>query len=62
MLRVEVKKGNVDRALKIMRRKVKLTKQLFKLRDGKHFTKKSQRKRLQLQKARYRQQYLDEMD
>ena len=62
MLIVEVKKGNVDRALKIMRRKVKLTKQLFKLRNGKHFTKKSQRKRLQLQKARYRQQYIDEMD
>jgi|TARA_R110002012_G_C11458557_1_gene592523 small subunit ribosomal protein S21 len=62
MLIVEVKKGNVDRALKVMRRKVKLTKQIFKLRNGKHFTKKSQRKRLQLQKARYRQQYLDEMD
>jgi|TARA_R100001443_G_C3297197_1_gene164341 small subunit ribosomal protein S21 len=62
MLIVEVKKGNVDRALKIMRRKVKLTKQLLKLRKGKHFTKKSQQKRLQLQKARYRQQYLDEMD
>ena len=62
MLIVEVRKGNVDRALKIMRRKVKLTKQLFKLRDGKHFTKKSQKKRLQLQKARYRQQYLDDLD
>ena len=62
MLIVEVKKGNVDRALKIMRRKVKLTKQLLKLRQGKHYTKKSERKRLQLQKARYRQQYLDEMD
>ena len=62
MLIVEVKKGNVDRALKIMRRKVKLTKQLLKLRQGKHFTKKSETKRLQLQKARYRQQYLDEMD
>ena len=62
MLIVEVKKGNVDRALKIMRRKVKLTKQLLKLRQGKHFTKKSERKRLQLQKAKYRQQYLDEMD
>jgi small subunit ribosomal protein S21 len=62
MLIVEVKKGNVDRALKIMRRKVKLTKQLFKLRNGKHFTKKSQKKRLQLQKARYRQQYLDDLD
>ena len=62
MLIVEVKKGNVDRALKVMRRKVKLTKQIFKLRNGKHFTKKSQRKRLQLQKARYRQQYLDDLD
>ena len=31
MLIVEVKKGNVDRALKIMRRKVKLTKQIIKL-------------------------------
>ena len=29
MLIVEVKKGNVDGALKIMRRKVKLTKQLL---------------------------------
>ena len=62
MLIVEVKKGNVDRALKIMRRKVKLTKQNVKLRNGKHFTKKSQRKRLKLQKARYRQQYLDDLD
>ena len=62
MLIVEVKKGNVDRALKIMRRKVKLTKQLLKLRQGKHFIKKSERKRLQLQKAKYRQEYLDEMD
>jgi len=62
MLIVEVKKGNVDRALKLMRRKVKLTKQIFKLRDGKHYTKKSQKKRLQLQKARYRQEYLDDLD
>ena len=62
MLIVEVIKGNVDRALKIMRRKVKLTKHIVKLRNGKHFTKKAQRKRLQLQKARYRQQYLDDLD
>lgn len=62
MLIVEVKRGNVDRALKVMRRKVKLTKQIVKLRNGRHFTKKSERKRLQLQKARYRQQYLDELD
>ena len=62
MLIVEVRGGNVDVALKIMRRKVKLTQQLVNLRNGRHYTKKSQRKRLQLQKARYRQRYLDEMD
>ena len=62
MLLVEVRKENVDRALKVMRRKIRLTKQIFKLRDGKHYTKKSQRKRLQLQKARYRQQYFDNLD
>ena len=62
MLIVEVRRSNVDQALKIMRRKVKLTKQLVNLRNGRHFTKKSQRKRLQLQKARYRQQYLDDLD
>ena len=62
MLIVEVKKSNVDRALKIMRRKVKLTKQLVKLREGKQFTKKSQRKRVQLQKAKYKQRYLESFD
>jgi len=62
MLLVEVIKGNVDRALKVMRRKIRLTKQIFKLRDKKHYTKKSQKKRLELQKARYRQQYLDDLD
>ena len=62
MLIVEVKKSNVDRALKIMRRKVKLTKQLVKLREGKQFTKKSQRKRVQLLKAKYKQKYLESLD
>ena len=40
MLIVEVKKGNVDRALKVMRRKVRLTKQLLHLRNGRQYTKK----------------------
>ena len=62
MLIVEVKKGNVDRALKIMRRKVKQTKQLLKLRNGRQYIKKSERKRHQLRNAKYRQRYLDEMD
>ena len=62
MLIVEVIKGNVDRALKIMRRKVKLTKQIVKLREGKQYIKKSERKRHQLQNAKYRQRYLDDLD
>ena len=62
MLIVEVIKGNTDRALKTMRRKVKLTKQLVKLREGKRYIKKSERKRHELQKAKYQQRYLDELD
>ena len=62
MLKVEVKRGNVDRALKVMRRKIKLTKQLIKLREGRQYTKKSEKKRHQLQNAKYRQQYLDDLD
>ena len=62
MLIVEVKKGNVDRALKVMRRKVKLTKQLLSLRNGRQYTKKSEQKRHQLQKAKYRQKYMDDLD
>ena len=62
MLIVEVKKGNVDKALKVMRRKVKLTKQLLKLRNGRTYIKKSEQKRHQLQQAKYRQKYLDDLD
>jgi ribosomal protein S21 len=61
MLIVEVIRGNVDRALKIMRRKVKLTKQLIKLRDGRYYTKNSERKRHQQKKANYHQRYLDDL-
>ena len=62
MLIIEVKRGNVDKALKAMRRKIKVTKQLLQIREGKQFTKKSQRKRYKLQKAKYRQKYLDSLD
>tara|TARA_R110002020_G_scaffold135840_1_gene303275 strand:+ start:526 stop:714 length:189 start_codon:yes stop_codon:yes gene_type:complete len=62
MLIVEVKRGNVDRALKVMRRKVKLTKQLLNLRNGRNYIKKSEKKRHQLQKAKYRQKYMDDLD
>ena len=62
MLIVEVKYGNVDRALKILRRKVKLTKQHFLLREKKNFTKKSIRRRLEIKKAIFKQKRQDEED
>ena len=62
MLIVEVKHGNVDRALKVLRRKVKLTKQTFTLRQNKNFIKKSERRRLQIQKAVFKQKRQDEED
>ena len=51
MLIVEVKRGNVDKALKVMRRKVKLTKQLLKLRNGRHYIKKSDQKKTSVTKS-----------
>lgn len=59
MLIVEVKYENIDRALKVLRRKVKLTKQTFILREKKHFTKKSMGKRLRFQKAIHKQKIKD---
>lgn len=60
MLIVEVRNGNVDGALKKLRRKVKLTKQPFLLRQKKNYIKKSFAKRLQLQKAIYKQRIKEE--
>ena len=56
MIRVQVKNGKLDPALKIWKRKVKNTKQLQKQRDLKAYTKPSTRKRLSKQKAIYKQQ------
>ena len=62
MLIVEVQKGNVAKALKILSRRVKLTKQLIKIRKSRNYIKKSEQKRHNLQKAKYKQKYLDELD
>jgi small subunit ribosomal protein S21 len=53
------KKVNIEKALKKLKSKVIKTKQLKKLRDGKHFTKPSERKRIQNQKAQYLQKKWD---
>lgn len=62
MLIVEVKHGNVDRALKFLRRKVKLTKQHLLLREKRNYIKKSTAKRLEIQKAVYKQKMKDQED
>jgi len=55
MLIIEVDKGNIERALKQYKRKVRNTKQINHLRDQQDFTKPSAKKRLKMQKAKYLQ-------
>ena len=59
MLIVEVKKGNIDAALKQYKRQVIKTKQLKKLRSNKNFIKKSTINRVKLQNAKYKQSITD---
>ena len=51
MLIVKVQKGNLNRALKQFKRKFKNTKVLQELREHKHYTKKSLKKRVQKEEA-----------
>ena len=62
MLIVEIQNANIHKALKIMRRKIRTTGQLVNLRNGRHFIKKSERKKIVLKKAKYHQLYLDNLD
>ena len=55
MIKVIVKNGKLDPALKIWKRKVRNTKQLQQIRDRQEFTKPSTIKRLKKQKASYKQ-------
>ena len=60
MLRVEVKKDNVERAIKELRRKVINTKLIKQLRANKQFTKPSVKRREELLTARYVQKKKEE--
>jgi small subunit ribosomal protein S21 len=51
MLIVDVKDGNIERALKVYKNKVKSVKQIEQLRDRKEFEKPSVTKRIAKQKA-----------
>jgi small subunit ribosomal protein S21 len=53
MLYVEVKKGNIEKALKDLKGKVIRTKQNAKLFSRKEFTKPSVERRAEIQKAAY---------
>ena len=60
MLKVEVKGGNIERAIKEMRRKVISTKLIKQLRDNKQFTKPSIKRREEILKAQYVQKKREE--
>jgi ribosomal protein S21 len=56
MLIIEVKKGNIESALKQFKTKVIKTKMITELQDRKNYQKKSEEKREQLKNAIYKEQ------
>ncbi len=56
MLIIKVEKGNIEKALKSYKYKVRNTGQTQALRDGKQYTKPSIAKRAKIQKAKYVEQ------
>ena len=59
MLRVPVIKNNLNKALKIFKKKFKSTKLIKELRERQQFTKKSTKKKLLKDKAIHKQKYLN---
>ena len=62
MLRVPVIKNNLNKALKIFKKKFKSTKVLKELRERQQYTKKSKKRRLIKDKAIYKQEYLNNLE
>ena len=62
MLRVPVVKNNLNKALKIFKKKFKSTKLLKELRERQSYTKKSKKRKLIKDKAIYKQKYLNNKD
>ena len=62
MLKVPVIKGNLNKALKIFKKKFKSTGMIKELRERQQFTKKSRKKRLLKNKAIHKQKYLNKSD
>ena len=58
MLIIEIKSGEkIDRALKRYRQKIRKTKQHQVLRNNQFFTKKSELRREEIAKAKYKEEY-----
>lgn len=63
MLIVQVKEGeSIERALKRYKRKFKKTKVREEIRNRKEFKKPSDRRREEIQKAQYRERYLQSQE
>ena len=62
MLKIPVVKGNLDKALKLFKRKFKQTGTLKEIRERKQFTKPSLKRKLSKEKAISNQKYKEEND
>ena len=62
MLKIPVIKGNLNKALKIFKKKFKSTGVIKELRERQQYTKKSRKKRIIKDKAMYKQQYLNKLE
>ncbi len=61
MLIVKVKKGNIERALKQLKSKVIKTRQNSLLNERREFTKKSTLRRREIDRAKYRSKFNNEL-
>ena len=61
MLKIPVVKGNLNKALKLFKRKFRDTKVLKELRERQQFTKKSRKRRIEKDKA-IRKQKIEKQD
>ena len=62
MLKIPVVKGNIERALKLFKRKFKKTGILKEVRERKNFTKPSLKKRFEKEKAILKRKYKENND
>ena len=62
MLEIPVVKGNINKALKLFKRKFKQTGILKEVRERKNYTKPSTKKRKQKEKAILKRKYKEEND